>query len=269
MTDPAGLSRTTLIIIVVCAALAGLVVVFVAARLFRSLPRRPAVPLPPVQPLAHRRPTKLDTSYDAPLLHNHSRPPSTVPSYSPKTPDGSYSPRLSLPIPAFPSSSSLQSSDSSQPSPSRESPRSRAGPLPRPLSAASVTSISRRSSRHAVRGIPHAPHSQVQIILPTPLAPALQRPPGRGATHIESDRMSLVDKWVPVGRDDHHSANNTPVPPSTPRASRRVSSTSTTLATPPSSYTYFQFHSPPPPVPQLPPLDHAATPTERRGPGLP
>ncbi|KAF8078392.1 hypothetical protein FPV67DRAFT_1775604 [Lyophyllum atratum] len=286
MRDQAGLSRTTLIIVVVCASLAGLLVVALAVKLLRSATRRPAAPLPPMQPLAHHRITKFETLYDTPLLRNNSRSPSTIPSlYSPSTPDGLGPPRL--PIPAFPSSSSLHSSDSNLPSPSRASSRSRRiHPPPRPLSTASVISngnpaLSRSASRNTIRGVPHSPHGQVQIILPTPLAPSLQRPLSLRGHIIEPDRLSLVDKWIPVGRDDYNPSNNSvsshvagslfepssllfsASAASTPRASRRLSSTPSTS---PSSYSYFQYHSPPPPVPRLPSLDHAPTPIDGTSP---
>ncbi|KAF5377680.1 hypothetical protein D9615_005210 [Tricholomella constricta] len=259
--SPRGLSRTTLIIVVVCASLAGLAIVLLTVKLLRSRRRRPAAPLPPVQPLAHRRTTKFETYYDTPLLYNNSRPTSSIP---PNTPDRLDTP---LPVPIFPSSSdSFHSSDSGLPAPSRPTPP------PRPLSSVSVISngipaLSHRTSRQTLRGVPHNPHSRVQIILPAPLAPSLQRPQSRQCNSrrdIDSDRMSFVDKWVPVGRDDSSASNNASSP-STPRPSRRASST-TSMSTSPSSYSYFQPHSPPPPVPELPSLYPTPIPTEHRGP---
>lgn len=69
----------------------------------------------------------------------------------------------------------------------------------RPLSVAS--SLSRRNSR---RGLPHGPHSQVQIILPAPLAPGIPPSSARQSLYEHDspgDRMSFVDRWVPAGRD--------------------------------------------------------------------
>ncbi|KAI0249570.1 hypothetical protein BJV78DRAFT_668252 [Lactifluus subvellereus] len=67
-----------------------------------------------------------------------------------------------------------------------------------------------RRSRSSVRGAPHAPHSNVQIVLPAPLAPELySRAAGedKGQRISVSDNMyrdswrdSLVDKWIPVGQ---------------------------------------------------------------------
>ncbi|KAG6911793.1 hypothetical protein DXG01_000040 [Tephrocybe rancida] len=212
-----GLSRTTLVIVIVCVVLGSLLLIFLAANLLRArLRRRLVAPLPPVQPLAHHRIPKYDTL--------DSRPPSSIP-------------ELPLPIPTH-SFNSLPSTLPPPPSP----PSSR-----RPLSNASLSSlgnISRRASRTTLRGVPHAPHNQLQIILPAPLASTLPRP-----LSVRHDtEPSVVDKWIPVGRDDTVSA------PNTPRSSRRFSA-SPSMATSPSAYSYFHPSSPPPPVPQLPDKD--------------
>ncbi|KAG5639359.1 hypothetical protein H0H81_003503 [Sphagnurus paluster] len=220
---PAQLSQTTLIIVVVGASLAATIILVLLVRLFRASTRTPAAPLPPVQPLAHRRLTKPDSYYDSPT-------PSTLPpSY---TPSDTHTARVS---PA--SSDSLTHS---------ERP-------PRPLSSASISSLnpalSRRASRNTIRGAPHAPHSHVQIILPAPLAPAvINRPNSRQSLRrdTDSDRLSLVDKWISLPRDDDHP----PSAPVTPVRPRRPVSGS--ISTSPSSFSYFIPHSPPPPVPHLP-----------------
>ncbi|KAG6850324.1 hypothetical protein H0H93_014899 [Arthromyces matolae] len=105
--------------------------------------------------------------------------------------------------------------------------------------------MSRRPSRPTLRGTPHAPSSQVQVILPTPLATTLSRPLSIRRDG-ESDHMSLADKWVPVGRNDSTSPSSTS---DTPSSSRRISPS---MSTSPSSFTYFQSNSPPPPVPPKP-----------------
>ena len=56
-------------------------------------------------------------------------------------------------------------------------------------------------SRSSIRGMPHAPHNNVQIVLPAPLSTNLYQ---RGRKPLESDngdnwRSSLADKWIPVG----------------------------------------------------------------------
>ncbi|RDB29247.1 hypothetical protein Hypma_015292 [Hypsizygus marmoreus] len=228
------LSRTTLIVVVVCVSVAAIVAVVFLVRLLRARRDRPA-PLPPVQPLAHRGVPK----YGPPLIvHKPSRPPSSIADdLSRSSPD----PRLSRPLPSFHSSAdSLHSADSS--SPRRP---------PRPLSSASGGSnqpLAHRTSRHTLRGVPHSPHSHVQIVLPAPLAPALHSRSRPGSVRYEmdnSDRISLVDKWAPVARDE---SDNTSAPSPGPRPSRRPSSSASAT---PSSYSYHASYSPTPPVPHL------------------
>ncbi|KAG5648147.1 hypothetical protein DXG03_006101 [Asterophora parasitica] len=208
--DKRGLSRTTTVIVAVCAAVAGLLLVLFAFNFLRSRRRRPTAPLPPVQPLAHRRLTKYESYYDTPLLHSASRPPSSV---APESP---------LPVPVFPAASASASSISSS---SRSDPNNPAPP-PRPASSASVASynnpaLSHFPSRTTLRGVPHAPHNNVQIVMPAPLAPSLQRSHSRTSIRrTDSDRISLVDKWVPVPRDtDQPSATPTPTRTSLPAVS--------------------------------------------------
>ncbi|KAK7064435.1 hypothetical protein R3P38DRAFT_2824494 [Favolaschia claudopus] len=68
----------------------------------------------------------------------------------------------------------------------------------RPVSVGSYSSsaLSRpsRSSRNTIRGAPHGPHSQVQIILPAPLAFSNDRL----SVHENSSRHSVVDQWAPA-----------------------------------------------------------------------
>jgi hypothetical protein len=171
-------------------------------------------------------------------------PPSTsnpVSSYETDetTLDSSYGNRLHPPSPHFfppriphtPSSSSLPSSgDDSAPSsdaatpptplstsvsasPSFRRARNRSGHQPRPMSSASISTLHTARSRQSVRAAPHAPHSNVQIVLPAPLAPNLydseritsDRPRvqsmfGRESTYSDSWRTSLVDTWISVGQ---------------------------------------------------------------------
>lgn len=88
---------------------------------------------------------------------------------------------------------------------------------PRPLSMTSTASrTSRKSTAGTIRGAPHGPHSNVQIVLPAPLAPQLS-PYGHvarggdggwllgdGVRTRADSRLSVVDKWagVPVGRSE-------------------------------------------------------------------
>ncbi|KAA1468615.1 hypothetical protein DENSPDRAFT_833989 [Dentipellis sp. KUC8613] len=102
------------------------------------------------------------------------------------------------------SASSLPSRRSSQ---APLNPRNRASML-----SVSTTQTNRtsRSRSNVIRGAPHGPHSNIQIVLPTPLAPELyphmvgEDAQGRRLTIGESGsekRMSqvLTDKWIPVG----------------------------------------------------------------------
>ncbi|KAG6868323.1 hypothetical protein C0993_004932 [Termitomyces sp. T159_Od127] len=107
--------------------------------------------------------------------------------------------------------------------------------------------MSRHTSRTNLRGLPHAPTSQVQVVLPAPLAAALPRPLSM-RRDTETDRLSSADKWISVGRDD--SAMPFSTMPSPLRASRRASASAIMTSSP--SSTYFQHPFPPPPVPRIP-----------------
>ena len=64
-------------------------------------------------------------------------------------------------------------------------------PIPRPLSASSSRStLYLESSRQNLRGTPHGPHSQTQIVLPAPLSQELL---------LDADRRSVADSWVSPG----------------------------------------------------------------------
>jgi hypothetical protein len=86
---------------------------------------------------------------------------------------------------------------------------------PRPFSMVSTTTshtCMTTHSRSSMRGAPHAPHVNVQIVLPAPLAPNLYPPVvdehGRRslvgeAAYSDSWRSSLADKWISVGQQDN------------------------------------------------------------------
>ena len=112
--------------------------------------------------------------------------------------------------PSEPTSPAVKRSSSASPSQSQRRPNPR--PRPRPFSvvsnATSHTGITVRS-RSSMRGAPHAPHVNVQIVLPAPLAPDLYPPVidelGRrslvsNTTYSDSWRSSLADKWISVGQ---------------------------------------------------------------------
>jgi hypothetical protein len=53
-----------------------------------------------------------------------------------------------------------------------------------------------------LHGVPHAPYNQIQIVLPSPLAPSPHRRPSLQGDLHDGARLSTVDMWVPVGRDN-------------------------------------------------------------------
>ncbi|KAI0296577.1 hypothetical protein BC826DRAFT_219631 [Russula brevipes] len=85
---------------------------------------------------------------------------------------------------------------------------------PRPFSTASAGtthSTTTTRSRQTVRGAPHAPHNNVQIVLPAPLAGSLHDRPASAeprdrrtlvgdSVYADSWRSSLVDTWISVGQ---------------------------------------------------------------------
>jgi hypothetical protein len=224
-----GLAHSTLIIIVASASVVGLLLTVIIWRFLSRLFRSKSAPLPPRQSLVHQRELQLaafseykdaivpqihesdqatlDSSYDVQL-----HPPSLQIFPSSYPPSGSYS---SLPSSTddLPSSSGIitpptRLSTSTSPSQSGKRGINRSGPPPRPMSTFSI------SSRQSTRGAPHAPHSNVQIVLPAPLAPNLYgetasdgslfpRALTRDGTFSVRDswRRSLADSWIVVGQD--------------------------------------------------------------------
>ena len=90
----------------------------------------------------------------------------------------------------------------------RPNPRSRPRPFSMVSNTTSHTGMTARS-RSSMRGAPHAPHSNVQIVLPAPLALNLYPPVadehGRrslvgDSAYSDSWRSSLADKWIAVGQ---------------------------------------------------------------------
>ncbi|KAJ7706442.1 hypothetical protein B0H17DRAFT_630018 [Mycena rosella] len=150
-------------------------------------------------------------------------------------------------------------SDSSLP-PRHPRSSSTSSPRPRPLSVVSGT------SRNSIRGVPHGPHSQVQIILPAPLAFN-----DRISTY-ESPRLSVVDQWAPIAVRSAGNSLPTPRrtasnseprqsslhPPTNPRARRASASASVPQSSnPPAAHHHRDYpnlpsSTPPPPVPQIP-----------------
>ncbi|KAJ7139875.1 hypothetical protein C8R44DRAFT_867973 [Mycena epipterygia] len=177
------------------------------------------------------------------------------------------SPVSSSPPPASASDSSFSHTPPRQLS--SFSASSRPNRRSRPLSVGSSGS---RNSRNTIRGVPHGPHSQIQIILPAPLAFN-----DRVSIHESSPRFSVVDQWAPAAVRSE--ANPIPTPQrrsfTEPRRSasqssvshapnpRRAASASASASLPqrsphpPSAHhnrDYSNHYSPlsPPPVPQIP-----------------
>jgi hypothetical protein len=134
----------------------------------------------------------------------------TSPFFPPQLPPNASSSSLPLPLP----SSMDHSFDSGVTSPNQPRRRPNVRPEPRPYSVASIgTSHTGMTghSRSSVRGAPHSPHSNIQIVLPAPLSTNLH---SRGASEnlrgqratigndMYSDvwRNSLADSWVSVGQ---------------------------------------------------------------------
>lgn len=223
-----GPDHTTLIIIIaISIAVGGLLLAVLIWRFLSRLSRPKSAPLPPRQSLVHQRELHLaafteykDVSSPQMLTsdyHIHEMDTATLgssdvhlhapsPQFFPSRPSGSYS---SLPSCNDDASSSgaatppTQISTSTSLNQSFRRAMSPSGPGPRPLSTFST------SSRQSVRGAPHAPHSNVQIILPAPLAPNLYErtasdglPLARNGTYSVRDswRKSLADSWIPVGQ---------------------------------------------------------------------
>lgn len=228
-----GLGQNTLIIIVVSASVGGLLLTIIIWRILSRLRRPKSAPLPPRQSLVHQRELQLAafTEYKDAIVPQISTNGSYIHDSDEATLDSSYGIQLHPPSPHFfPSStppsesySSLPSSnDDSTPSsgvvtppaqiasPGQSSRRvmNRTGSGPRPLSTFST------NSWQSVRAAPHAPHSNVQIVLPAPLAPSLYKGTAsdssllprsltRDSTYSVRDswRKSLADSWIVVGQD--------------------------------------------------------------------
>jgi hypothetical protein len=229
-----GLGHNTLIIIVVSVSVGGLLLTILIWRILSRLLRPKSAPLPPRQSLVHQRELQVAafTEYKDAIVPQILTNGSDIHESDGATLDSSYGIQLHPPSPQFfppptpprGSLSSLPSSNddsalscgvvtpptqSSTSVPASQSSRrgiNRSGP--RPLSTFST------SSRQSVRGAPHAPHNNVQIVFPAPLAPNLYegtasdgslfpRALTRDGTYSVSDswRRSLADSWILVGQD--------------------------------------------------------------------
>lgn len=195
--SPSPLSQQTIVIIIVCASVAGLVLLFSLGRVLLSRFSSSA-PLPPVQPLALHRVQQARIHTE--LQTNASYYLSPPPAFS----QGSKSSLLDSDINE--DQSSGKSEDSPRQSPPPPSSYSSVAPLaqstfnrtsPRSRSISSYnTHASRRTRSNMIHGTPHGPCSNIEIILPAPLAFGL-REATVGQPHMNLVRTpSFVDQWV-------------------------------------------------------------------------
>lgn len=134
----------------------------------------------PNAPCLHDRPK---TSSSLASSNSSSPPPTGQESVAPLDSATAISPRPSSTIGSY--------------SPVRTPPVRRA----RPLSMSSTNTYGSMARSSRIFGVPHAPHNQIQIVLPTPLASANTSrdslPMPRGQYGAEPyDRRSLADPWI-------------------------------------------------------------------------
>ncbi|KAJ6519577.1 hypothetical protein C8R45DRAFT_951964 [Mycena sanguinolenta] len=300
-------AHTTLIIAVAAGAVGGLLFLL----LLLCFCRRPEtkVPLPPKQELARYREQQIiqaesrpKTWYDSALLSapgtftgskSSLLPPSRTGSPFPRRPslNNSEAPSedvsdvslvhhgLELPSLSFDASNtSLSTAETDSPSSTPRQPSFSPRPQrrPRPLSIGSNTSsaVSRQSRNvrnSTIRGVPHGPHSGVQIVLPAPLAFSNDRT----SVHENSPRFSMIDQWAPAavrsegnliprsqrrsfsGPEPRRASQSTLAQPPINAAEARRSASASAAAPipqfPPSARHQREYSAPAtPPVPQIP-----------------
>lgn len=225
----------TLIIVIAVSGLVGCVIVLFT--IFRCCRRPKSAPLPPIQPLAHHR--EMESSY---LSHPSTFRNSFVPNQL-----GMYESDSSLLKPSGKPSFQTDGSDgtpsSSDNSFSNSSPQTNVTPSPqaadeqlpatqqhvlttrqarsvsrgprrprsRVISAASTNTVFTQVSPRPtsiIRGAPHSIHSNVQIVLPAPLAPQLQNhsiPTPPSTSHSDRD-LSIQDpsRWRKTSSSSGH-----------------------------------------------------------------
>ena len=205
------LSKTLIIIIAVSGPVGCIALLFL---IFRCLHRSRSAPLPPIQPLAYQRERETKcVSY--PFLRRSmasdqagsyesekSSEPPPLPSC--RTDESSGAPSSTfhfLPPPpppkvntvSWPGTRSVESgSDEQPPSLGETRPRQRSRKNSIQLTPSASTHVSTRSSSH---GAPHSRYSQVQVVLPIPLAPRLEY-------HMVADSPTIEKKGGVVGISD-------------------------------------------------------------------
>ncbi|KAF9569777.1 hypothetical protein CPC08DRAFT_701651 [Agrocybe pediades] len=134
----------------------------------------------------------------SPMNYDHALPVPSPP-FHPARPGSSSSSHVS--------SEQASPSSSQTPSATDHNPMPKSVSSPRPISVSSSHStLYSKASRHTLRGTPHGPHSQIQIVLPMPLsANDLSRSASgdlRRASRIDGevyDRSSVADRWLSPG----------------------------------------------------------------------
>ena len=184
------LSQQTTVIVIVCASFACLVLL---ASLYRVLLSRcsTSAPLPPVQPLAlHREHARIHAELRTGSTSHLSPPPVFSPGSKSSLPDSHVTEDQA---------SSVSGDSPKQPSAS-PSTYSSVAHLANPSGSRSISSYntyaSRRTRHNAINGPPHGPRSNIDIILPAPLASGLHQATV-GQPHMKWVRTpSFVDQWV-------------------------------------------------------------------------
>lgn len=231
------LSKILIIVIAVSGLVGCIVILFLV---FRCCRRPKSTPLPPIQPLAHHREKELNHlphprvphisvgltqpgryGSDTSLL-KPSREPSFQTDESLGVPSSSHHSLLVPPSPSTnathhssplsaesqsdgPSSITHQYLPTTRPARSTSRTRSRQ-PRSRMNSTVSTHSNTAQTSTrspNAIRGAPHSTLSNVQIVLPTPLAPQLQNhmvttPSVVGNHEDPVERGGIADGWTPT-----------------------------------------------------------------------
>jgi len=137
----------------------------------------------------------------SPLNYDHTLPIPSPPFHPTRVASSS---SLGLSENPTPSSSSSQPQSTADNAPNTPFPRSLSSPRPLSVSSSHSTLYS-KTSRHTLRGTPHGPHSQIQIVLPTPLGGDISRSASgdlRRASRLDGeayDRTSVVDRWLSPG----------------------------------------------------------------------
>ncbi|TFK57406.1 hypothetical protein OE88DRAFT_1730774 [Heliocybe sulcata] len=168
---------------------------------------------------------------------------------------GSFDGPTPPPLSNSPYSSQSVLSDSRSQSAERRPRANHNRSLSRPVSmASSISTAHTTRSRSTIRGPPHARYSNVQIVLPAPLAPSVYLEETDSEVHVFLDSpvhgRSATDSWVAVGNQRSVSQER----PSVRNHQRTASGSSRTSkrSQRPDPTSMYQPSVRPPPVPRLP-----------------